>query len=321
MKKIFSYSFTIIFLLSAVQLFAQDEKRKRYEHFQERTISKTYPASGNTLNIEAMYGSVKIITWDKNEIKVDVHIEASSTNKEWADKTFEALDVKENHSGKNIIFKTTVASIKMNCNNCSNTMNIDYEVHMPSANALNIENRFGSTEIPDFNGPVSLNVQYGSIKTGKMPQLKQLNVEFGSAKITSLSNSNVNFKYSSINIDHLSGTNTINMEFCGYSRINMGSDLTALTVNDSYSVVHLDPAPGFSATYDVSTSYGSFFDKSNANIKRTDTPDKYGPDLDKHYGGKSGSGASKVTVKSSFGSIMIGEGGEKDMKDKKKADL
>ena len=42
--------------------------------FRERNISKTYPASGNTLNIDNQFGNVKIITWDKNEIKVDIHI-------------------------------------------------------------------------------------------------------------------------------------------------------------------------------------------------------------------------------------------------------
>jgi hypothetical protein len=108
------------------------------------------------------------------------------------------------------------------------------------------------------------------------------------------------------------------MEFCPYSKINFDNDLTALTLDDSYSVVHLKPAAGFSASYDISTSYGSFFDKTDAGIKRTDEPEQYGPDLDKHYSGKSGSGSAKIVVKSSFGSVMIGEGTEADMKKDKK---
>jgi hypothetical protein len=78
----------------------------------------------------------------------------------------------------------------------------------------------------------------------------------------------------------------------------------------------LQPAANFSASYDVSTSYGSFIDKTNAGIKRTDTPEKYGPDLDKHYEG--GSGSAKIIIKSSFGNVMIGEGTKEDMKEKKR---
>src|ERR1044072_3988346 len=92
MKRTFKNIFPLVLLLITVQLFAQDDKedkekkqRQRYEFFHERNISKTYPASGNTLNIDNQFGEVKFVTWDKNEIKVDIHIEASSTNKALAD--------------------------------------------------------------------------------------------------------------------------------------------------------------------------------------------------------------------------------------------
>mgnify|MGYP006347689683 FL=1 len=67
----------------------------------------------------------------------------------------------------------------------------------------------------------------------------------------------------------------------------------------------------------ISTSFGSLVDRSNAGIKRTDTPNKYGPDSNKTYEGKSGSGSAKIDIKSSFGKIIVGEATEDDMKDKK----
>src|SRR6185436_10091803 len=102
MKRTFKNILLIAALLAAMPVFAQvdhgkaDQEKKekqRYEFFKERNISKTYTASGNTLNIDNQFGTVKIVTWDKNEIKVDIHIEASSTQKELADKTFEKIDV------------------------------------------------------------------------------------------------------------------------------------------------------------------------------------------------------------------------------------
>jgi hypothetical protein len=58
-------------------------------------------------------------------------------------------------------------------------------------------------------------------------------------------------------------------------------------------------------------------DRSNAGIRRTDTPDKYGPDSDKTYEGKSGNGSAKIDIKSSFGKIILGEPTADDIKDKK----
>jgi hypothetical protein len=80
-----------------------------------------------------------------------------------------------------------------------------------------------------------------------------------------------------------------------------------LDVDDSYSSVHLVPPANLSASYNIRTSYGSFIDKTNIGISRIDAPEKYGPDLNKHYEGKSGTGAIKIDIRSSFGNIMIGD--------------
>ena len=326
MKRTFKNFFLIGLLFTTVQLFAQNEEKekkekKRYEFFKERNISKTYPAAGNTLHVDNKFGAVKITTWDKNEIKVDIHIESSSTNKEFADKTFERMDVKDSHEGKNINFKTSLndnKNEKIKCNNCSSTMSIDYDIKLPANTALNIENSFGEIEIPDYNGQVSLTSKYGSLKAGKLSKPEAIVVEFGKADLKSIGNIDLNFKYSAINIGSLTGNCKLSMSFCSYSKIHLDNGLTSLDVKDSYSSVHLDPAPNLPATYTISTSYGSFVDKTDIGIKRKDTPDKNGPDLSRQFEGKSGSGAVKINIKSSFGNILIGQGTKADMKEKKK---
>jgi len=326
MKRTFKKILPIVLLLATAQLFAQDgdtdkKEKKRYEFFRERNISKTYPASGNTLNIDNQFGEVRITTWDKNEIKVDIHIETSSTQKDLADKTFERIDVTDKQEGKDINFKTIMnkggKDENTSCKNCSNTMSIDYDIHIPSNNALNIENSFGSIVIPDYTGPVSLSNKYGSLKAGKLSKPEKVWVEFGSADLKSIGNIDLTFKYSSVTIGSLTGKSKLKFEFCGYSKVNLDNGLTGLTVDDSYSSVHLVPAANLSATYNISTSYGSVIDKTNIGITRTDAPDKYG-DFNKHYEGKSGTGSIKIDIKSSFGNVMIGEGTKADMKEKKK---
>jgi hypothetical protein len=330
MKRTFKNIFTIAFLFTAFPLLAQDGNKKdiekkektRYEHLKERSISKTYPASGNTLNIDNRFGSVKIITWDKNEIKVDIHIEVSSTDKEMMEKSFERIDVTDRQDGKDVFFKTEMnkenKKDNIGCNNCSNNMSIDYEVHIPSGNALKIENTFGGITIPDYAGPVWLVNKYGTLTAGKLSKPEKIVVEFGKADLKNLSDIDLEFKYSSVTINGLSGNSKLKMSFCSYSKITLDNGLKSLSLHDSYSSVHLDPPANLPATYTINTSYGSFVDKTNIGIKRTDTPSKFGPDMSRQFEGKSGAGTVKIDIKSSFGNIMIGQGTKDDMKEKKK---
>ena len=197
-------------------------------------------------------------------------------------------------------------------------MHINHTIQMPAGNTLKIENSFGSIQLPDYNGPVSLVSKFGSLTAGNLPKTEKLWVEFGTATIKNISNADATFKFSTVTIENLTGNNKIKMEFCNASRINVDNDLTSLNLHESYSTVNIRPATNFSATYIIHTSFGSVKDRSNANIQRTDKPDQYGPDSNKNYEGKSGSGSSKIEIKSSFGRIIIGEATEEEMKVKDK---
>lgn len=310
MKRLFNVLLGCSVLFPTLLTHAQkDTEKKRYEHVKERTISKTYPASGNSLNVENSFGSVKLITWNKNEVKVDIHIEVSSTDKDHAEKTFDKIEVTDKISGKEIVFLTSInkENDKSYCKGCKTNMSIDYVVNLPASMALKLKNSFGSTEIPDFSGPVSLTSMYGSLKAGKLTNLEHLKVAYGKAELKNLNNSDVKFSYSSIHVESISGNNKIKLDFCSFSKISLDNSLTSLQIDGSYSTINLVPAANFSGSYSISTSYGSVSDHANAGIKRTDTPQKYGPDLDKEYEGKSGTGAAKIVIKSKYGSVVIGD--------------
>ncbi len=317
-------TFSIMFLLVTSAVFAQQtgevKEKKKYEYFKERNISKTYPAGSNTLQVNNTFGSVTVSTWNRNEIKVDVHIESSSNDKEVTERVFNSIDVIESKEGNTIKFKTTTGNNNKNnygCKNCSSTMEINYTIQLPANTTLKIENQFGGTKIPDYTGNISLVSKFGSLTTGNLVKAENLLVEYGKATIKSMGDVNATFKFSTITIDHLFGSNKLNMEFCSSSKISMNNDLTDLTLKESYSTVNLRPASNFSASYSIHTSFGSLKNRSNANIERTNKPDEYGPDSEHTYKGKSGSGAAKIEIKSSFGTLIIGEATAEEMKDKK----
>lgn len=312
-------AFSAVLLLTSL---VQAQKNEKLEFTKERAISKTYPASGNTLDIKNTFGHVKFIAWDKNEIKVDIKIDVASNNKEMAEHTFEAINVTDNQSGNTIRFKTTVESNDKkgySCNNCSSKMSINYEVHLPVTVPLDVENSFGNIELPDYKGPVSISNKFGNLVAGSFATVKDIHIEFGKAQIKSIADIDATFKFSKIQIENLSGTNKIKMEFCDSSKIVLPNNLTSLDLKESYSTINLKPAGNLSASYSIRTSFGSFIDRASVGVVRTDTPDRYGPDSDKVFEGKSGSGASKVTIRSSFGKIILGEPTADDMKKSSKS--
>ena len=319
MKQKILYSvLSLAFCFALANAHAQNDK-KRNEYLKERNISKTYPASGNSLDIENSFGKVEVITWGSNEIKVDVHIEASSSDADMAERTFNSINVTDEKKGSTVYFKTsTKGSDNKGCRNCRNNMSIDYTIHLPASVKLDIANSFGSVIIPDYSGEISLVSKFGSLTTGSLNNVKEMTVEFGRAKIKSMDNVNAIFKFSTIEIDNLSGSNKLKFEFCSVAKIGLSGSLSALNLSESYSTVNLKPAGNLSATYTMHTSFGTLVNRSGIDIERTDKPDEYGPDADKDYYGKSGSGAAKIDIRSSFGKVIIGELKPGDVKEKKK---
>jgi hypothetical protein len=312
---VFSAVLLLLSIITSAQTVSSGSGNEKYEFEKERSISKSYPASGNSVSLENSFGAVKIIAWDKNEVKVDISIKVKSTDKETGERTFENINVEEGLWGNTIKFKTSQADYKGNsCKKCNTDIKINYEVHMPVNLKLNVANSFGPTNIPDYNGQIDIKSKFGVLTAGVLTDVKALSVEFGKATVKSMGDVSAVFKFSTVDIASLKGANKIKMEFCDSSRIVMASNLTALTLEESYSTINLRPANGLGVSYTVKTNFGTFIDRSNAGVVRTDTPDRYGPDSNRTYEGKSGNGAVKVDLKSTFGRIILGEAREQDMK-------
>lgn len=320
MKKLLKvFMLAPVFMLVQHNLFAQDDERdnerneKKYAFVKTKSVNKSYNvSSSDKLNVENQFGKVEVRTWDRNEIKVDVSIEVSSDNESVAQKLIDDISVSDNQSGREISFKTNFRD-KNNKNdngkNVRTSMHINYSISMPAGNPLRVDNQFGATTIPDIRGEVELTSKFGSLTTGTLSNIKTVTVEFGKAKFESVANGTVTVKYSKAEFDKLVGNIKLNLEFCGKTRVNMDNSLTGLDIKASYSSLNLKPSGDLSASYTISTSFGSL--KNNTPIKfdgDDDGGDGHGPQFDHKYTGKSGSGAVQVKVNTSFGSIVLGEG-------------
>jgi hypothetical protein len=307
---------TALLLSSAV--YAQE---KKYEFSKDRSISQTYSASGNDkLSIDNQFGKVVVKTWSRNEVKVDIKIEVSSTIKEDADELFEKIDVTHGKSGNNISFKTTMEKNKdkdkeKKENNrkgsYSNSIHIDYEVNMPAGLALDLENRFGKTILPDLSGSVDVDQQFGDLEAGKLSNPGNISVKFGSASIEGVDGGKYDFQFvnNTAVLKNATGDIKVKVQHCKSNGVVIyAANTNSVDVDAQHSDVVIVVPKDMSAQYDIDTHFGSFKNSSSFAIKKEgddDNDNRRGPQFNHSYKGSSGQGKTKITLDGNFTDFMI----------------
>ena len=278
---------------------------------KKRSISKSYTVGpDDRLSIENSFGNVVVTTWDRNEIQVEIEIGVHASSEEKAQQMMDLIDVKDRQTGHDINFKTDIGHMsgKDNWNKNEDTRKfyIDYKVIMPSKNSLRIENSFGKTNIPNFDGSASLTSKFGELTTGKLPNATLVHVEFGKAEIGRLNNADVILKFNgNSQIAGISGNSKVDVQFCSNVDITVEDAVSSLSLFQSYSTINLKVSDNLSAQLDVHTNFGSFKNKTEFNITEENEDDNSGPKFDRSYSGKAGEGGAKIKIKSSFGSVRI----------------
>lgn len=323
--------------LSRVEFHPIPERSGIREHsgLAEKTklISKTYSVDRNDkLSISNQYGKVAIHTWTKNEIKVNVEIKAYESSESSASQLLESVKIDDSRSGDLISYKTSFEKTSVNFRSVLRNgredkrgIQVNYEIYMPSRNPLEITNRYGSTELDDFNGPVNISSAYGSFSSGILDNAaNQVKISYGSASINDFSKGKLsvaygslklgrgedltaNIRYSSARISQLSHGGSFDIAYTGGFKIDeVDKNVKNLMINSSYSGLTLGIDQEANFDFDVTVSYAGFnFDEQKVNLtnKITDSP-KWNPT--KNYKGSIGKGSdSRIIIKSNYGSVKF----------------
>ena len=295
-----------------------------YKVEKKKNYSKSYPLSGNDkIKLDNSFGEMKITTWEKNEVKVDVAITVRANTDETAQKLLDNIKIQDGKEGNGVYFKTNINNNKHwgsnhddddeedgdkkgKGKNHNTSMEINYTVYMPAGNPIEAANSFGPMIVPDLSGVAEITSKFGNLTCGKLSNNKELSVEFGKATIKHINGGEVSIKFSDAEINKLSGEVKASFEFSKGATISIDNSLKSLEIKNSYSTVELELSKDFSGDFDIKTSFGSF--KNNTDFKITedkDDDDEHGPKFDHRYSGKTGSGATRVKIKSSFGTTKI----------------
>lgn len=291
---------------------------------KKKTHSKSYTvSSSDKISLNNQFGEMKINTWDKNEVKVDVTITAEAGSDARAQVILDNITIDDGKSGNGVYFKTKVGD-KNNQNREKGekqSFNIDYVVYLPAGNALDAHNEFGPMSIGDYRGKVSLQSKFGSLTTGNLTNYAKVLVEFGKATIGSMSDGDLTIKFARGLVNNLSGEVKANFE---HSSVKLGveNSIKNLDIKNSFTQLFLDVNTGLSANFDISTSFCEVKNRTSFAIKKEgeDDDDRHGPKFDHRYSGKSGNGGSSVKVKTSFGDVIVGHNIAFDVNDDNKKD-
>jgi hypothetical protein len=334
-------TFLAVSLLIVTAGFSQEKEKTEKQRIEpkfrkSKSFSKSYALSGSDkVSLSNQFGEMKINTWDKNEIKVDVSITGKADDETRAQQIVDRISIEDSKSGSTISFNTKFADDKWNRNENSNTnrnrnenrhdnenhnegMEVNYTVYMPATATLKADNQFGKMIVPDFRGQVDLTSKFGSLTAGKLANTKEVNVEFGQADIASINGGDLSIKFSSGTINNVSGDVKCDLQFSTVKLV-VDNQVKNLNINTSYTTAYLDLDKNISATYTINTSHGGFTNKTSFNIKeQNEEKGGYGPRFSHTYTGTSGSGGTKLTVHSSFGEVIAGHNMQVDVTEKKK---
>jgi hypothetical protein len=299
-----------------------------------KKISKSYTVDANDkLSINNQYGKVVVKVWNKNEINVDADIKAYERSDEKAQDLLDGVEIEESKSGNLISFKTNISStskswaltLRGNGDEQRHGVSIDYTVYMPSRNAIDITNKFGNINLPDFNGPTTIKCSYGSLQAADLQNtVNTIAVRYGSATIEGMAGGNVDVSYGSLNI---ANANQVNADVkygstkigklgkggkldnrYGSLRIDeLNSDIKDLSISTDKGSVFMGVKSSANFDFDVTVHMGRFqFPQDRTRISSQTPDNERGPTFTKNYKGKVGKGSdSQIEIKSNFGSVQI----------------
>ena len=310
---------TILFPAYSQETYKQDSKHDP-KFKKQKSYTKSYSvSSSDRISLDNQFGEMKIITWEKNEVKVDASITAMSDEESDVQKLLDKISITDDKSGNTVSFKTKFANEKESKTDknthVNQSMKINYTVYLPAGSPLTAKNQFGPLVIGDYRGEANLESQFGSLTTGKITNAKNIKVGFGKATLGQINNGKIDIQYSTGTINKLVGDVDLKLQFSNAVKVNVDNDVKSLDIDNSYSTLYLDLSKNLSASYNISTSYGSFKNKSNFKIDGDSKKDY----MTSKYSGTSGSGGIKLTVRSSFGSVIVGHDLQVDTSGKKKS--
>jgi hypothetical protein len=232
----------------------------------KKTWSTSHPSSDyQTVEIDNQYGKIHVTTGDQKTIEISVTIQVDLSSESSAQKMLDKINITEESNNGTLTVKTNIDNMnKMN----NADLNINYTVSFPRSMNTKLTNAFGDVFLSELEGNATLNISYGSIKTGRLlGSDNSLELSFGNADIQEFVKGSMNVSYSNLELEsgseidikssfsnsEIDKVETLRMK-CAYDNLELES-VGALTIKGSFSNVEIGTV---SKSVDAKVSYGGF---------------------------------------------------------------
>jgi len=181
---------------------------------KQRDVGKSFKVqAGAVVQLTNKYGNINIIPWQKDSVRVEVHMSVQGKQMAKVDKIMSSVDFEMMSFGNFINARTIfrdnqatfwkdVVSYASQVINTSNNLQIDYTVYMPSALDLKIDNKFGNVYTESHSGKVEVKLANGDFQARDFEGTLKLYIEFGSATLRDVNQANLDINYSDLTLNN-----------------------------------------------------------------------------------------------------------------------
>ncbi len=223
----------------------------------EKTYSETFSVDGSgDVRLTNRYGDIRVETWDRDEVQIDVRVKVSADDQDDADRTFDRIEISFSSGANSASATTSIGSSSKKAKGIirslldgewpswdgvggSNDFKVHYTVKMPASANLETEAKYCDVMLPNLSGNNRLTVGYGDLVAGDLTGRNEISVSYGSARVDQLGeDSSFRVRY----CDGNSIRNAADLRYDGrYSETEIGT-VDRLRVDAGYEEVEVRQA-------------------------------------------------------------------------------
>ena len=233
-KRILKFSFLLsiaIFFSSLAEVGAMTNEAV------SKNFSKTFTIGSNDLLfVSNSFGNITVTHWDKNEAEIKVVVEAKSSNEQRAREGLDRINIELNKSGNKISATTTMKG-EFSGNNSNVSLNINYHISIPSQMAIDLNQKYGTINLPENNNGVSsITVKYGKVFAGNFSKHLDFDIAYSDARLKNLATAEMELAYSNVT---LGDAKKLEIE-SKYSTIKATGKIGDFEIEDKYGTANLN---------------------------------------------------------------------------------
>lgn len=234
-------------------------------HSKEKNIKKAYYVNPDaTLSIENLYGNISVITWNENQIELDISIKVSGDNENWVNQRINDIDIDIVALKGMISAKTILGNSNYKSHGKNNSFEINYTLKIPKNGSIKLNNKYGNITTADLLADADIKCKYGKITLGRLSGNSTIQMEYCSnSSVVFLKKGMVTAKYSNLKIDETTKLDLIS----DYTDIEI-EESDVIKYNSKYGKIRIQNVK----TLDASGNYltikiGEVFDYLKLNTK------------------------------------------------------